>query len=370
VLLWKFFDLPGCGQFSSDRRNTSSRPASAAEVDDILGIFELADKACLLQNLRFVPMNLDRVPRFSPEELNIGSVNEKQAILEANINVVCKRVESIEIANVDCSGLLRGIVDRLDKMDTNHSATSCQQNQPSGVIIDSLKSQLDTFSSKLDIFTQQLAVAPSVAAVDSLKTQMDNIGSKLDTLSRTQEQQQLRHGTNASSEATAAGPNKLFQFDRSNNIVIFGVAEYMNADIWRDKVFDVLKCVMGRPVAVADMFRIGGRYVAHKVRPILVKLKSAWDRRSVLSNSFKLKLYPGRIFIAADEPLESRRLHTMDRLRRRASREGRDAKVVDGQLLIDNVVVFTVTQGRVSGVSGAMSDRDINGDVDDSVNID
>jgi len=42
------------------------------------------------------------------------------------------------------------------------------------------------------------------------------------------------------------------------------------------------------------MFRIG--IVGGKIRPIVVKLHSVWDRRLILSNCHKVKNYHERVF--------------------------------------------------------------------------
>jgi len=58
---------------------------------------------------------------------------------------------------------------------------------------------------------------------------------------------------------------------------------------------------MSNDVESTDMFRLG-RFVANKTRPIVVKLRTTWDRRILLANCIKLKEYgDGKIFICPDE---------------------------------------------------------------------
>lgn len=112
-------------------------------------------------------------------------------------------------------------------------------------------------------------------------------------------------------------------------------------------MFEVLKFVCGRPVAVSDMLRVGGHFASGKTRPVVVKLYSAWDRRMVLSNTSKLKSFRDRIYIAPDEPREVRRQHTLDRLRIRAEREGKAVSVVHGKLSVNGVVIYSLIDGAV-----------------------
>jgi len=94
-------------------------------------------------------------------------------------------------------------------------------------------------------------------------------------------------------------------------------------------------------VDVVDVYIIG-RFDASKTKPIIVKLRSVWDRRIIVSNSYKLKNFASRIFISPDEPLEERRKRTFDRIKYRAERAGKGV-VVNGDILsIDGVMVFSL----------------------------
>ena len=72
---------------------------------------------------------------------------------------------------------------------------------------------------------------------------------------------------------------------------------------------------------------LGGKYDAVKVRPILVKLHSAWDRRIVLSGAHNLSKDARfvRVFLSPDEPIEVRRRNQLERLKKR---EGKCATVI------------------------------------------
>jgi hypothetical protein len=134
---------------------------------------------------------------------------------------------------------------------------------------------------------------------------------------------------------------------RLNNIVIFGVNENRDPLIWRAEIEDILIHVVGHAVHINDVFRLGA-YRDERSRPVLVKLNSAWDRRLVLSGCWKLKDYnSGRVFIRPDEPLDIRRQQTMTRLKQKAEREGKTVSVDGGVLCIDDIVVFSLSDGFV-----------------------
>jgi hypothetical protein len=84
----------------------------------------------------------------------------------------------------------------------------------------------------------------------------------------------------------------------------------------------------------------------NKSRPILVKLRSVWDKRLILSKRSKLKSYTQRgIFVESDEPVEVRRQQTCERLKYKAERDGENACVIDGVLRINDVAIFSVKDG-------------------------
>ena len=105
--------------------------------------------------------------------------------------------------------------------------------------------------------------------------------------------------------------------------------------------------VTGSDIDVVDMYRIG-RFVDSKVRPIVVTLRSAWDRRIILSNCRKLKDFEGRVFIVPDEEPDVRRQKVFDRIKKRAEREGKLVVVANGVLSVDGVNVYSLKDGRIA----------------------
>ena len=130
--------------------------------------------------------------------------------------------------------------------------------------------------------------------------------------------------------------------DRVLNVVISGVAEDKQPSEWRSKIVQGLAVAAGRQVDIANAFRLA-RYQQGRTRPVLVKLRSIWDKRVVLSNSRILGQrdqpdFIRRMFIPPDEPLEVRRKNMLKRIRIRAEREGKRLRVSDD----GNVCTFVI----------------------------
>jgi hypothetical protein len=135
--------------------------------------------------------------------------------------------------------------------------------------------------------------------------------------------------------------------DSAMNIIITGIPEDRDPIQWRNKVEDVLQFVVGHQIEAVDMFRVGGRFQEGRTRPILVKLRSVWDRRMIISSRRKLKDYSIRVFIHEDEPLDISRKKTMQRLQRKAEAEGKSVNVVDGSLMVDGSIIFSLQTGYI-----------------------
>jgi len=159
------------------------------------------------------------------------------------------------------------------------------------------------------------------------------------------------------SSATTSTPTD----DRAANIIVFGLAEDRNSSVWNTVLSNALKHVAGRPVEIADAFR-AGKYDASQVRhrPIIVKLRSVWDKRLVLSNARKLSEITEyrHIGFAPDEPLETRRRNAMKRLHDKATREGKQSSIspTGDRLIVDGVLVFSLNDGLIcSGLNASNS---------------
>ena len=101
--------------------------------------------------------------------------------------------------------------------------------------------------------------------------------------------------------------------DRSMNVVISGIDENRDINVWRDIVTRSLQHAAGAPVDVVDAFRLGRFTNNGKNRPILVKLSSIWHRRLLMAGARKLRDVPElrKVNITADEAPEVRRRNTL-----------------------------------------------------------
>ena len=63
--------------------------------------------------------------------------------------------------------------------------------------------------------------------------------------------------------------------DRAANIVVFGLTENKNSSVWNSVLSNEMQHVAGRPVEIADAFRISKYNVNQtRPRPIIVKLRN------------------------------------------------------------------------------------------------
>jgi len=119
------------------------------------------------------------------------------------------------------------------------------------------------------------------------------------------------------------------------------------ATAWRHKVESALRFIASHDVNVVDMFRID-RYFSQKVRPIIVKLRTVWGMRLNLNSCYKFKDFGDRIFVVPDESPEARRIRVFDRLKSRAEREFKSVSVTNRVLVVDDVPVFSLKDGKIS----------------------
>jgi len=230
LLVREFFVQIKNTSFTTERRSSAVRPAHDAEIDDIIGILDDLDAQQALDTYLFVSSDITRIPKYGPEELNIGAVVERQLRVETVVDNLAAPVEQLS-----------------SRFGTGESV------QPTST------ESVDKFAGLLDNRISSLS-----AMLDAQVTEIKKTCSQTLKTSVTPVQQQP-------------------VIDRSCNIVLFGVDDCNGNDsTMRSKVDDILLCVNGQPVVVRDMFRLG-RYQAGKNRPILVKLQSAWDRRIILS---------------------------------------------------------------------------------------
>lgn len=308
----------------NERRSSTTRPAHHAEVEDIIGILDHVDNSGVLNKVRFCASAFDRVPHYGPEEINICSVVDKQLHTDAVVSELKTQVDALSVLNINKTdaGVCDAFVQRTQ-------ATMDEFFQRTQITIDALNRQMSTFQNE----------------VTARVCQLHSVCTKLS------ESVTVNVATN-----NRPNPSSTNDRDRSQNLILFGIPEDKNVNVWQQAVSVVLKYVADKDIEVVDLFRIG-RFNAQKTRPIIVKLRSFWDRRILLSSSYKLKHYATRVFLAADEPVDIQRKKTLDRMKMRAEREGKTVCVVDGVLIVNGVNVYSLASGLIR--AGLM--QDVNG---------
>ena len=277
--------------FLTERRGSSTRPASEAELEDVLGTLAYLDSKNVLSSVMFGATDLSRLPGYAPEETNICAVADRQRQMSATMNQLEEAVHSL---------LKPATVSALEPVDQH------------------------------------------------FRESVSSIQLKLDELAKVVKG--LRCNSTTATTTTGAKAAGVEQ-SREKNIVVFGIPESRDSSEWRAKLTEALCYTAGRDVPVSDAFRIG-KFSHDKARPLIVKLQSVWDRRIILSNSRTLANAGDdmrRIFIVADMPLEERRKKTLKRLHDKAVRDNRNAVVSanGASLVVDGVVTFTVKDGYV-----------------------
>jgi len=294
--------LESC-QFLAERRNSSTRAAHEAEIDDIIGMYDLIDLKNGLDGVSFVASNLDNLPKFGPEEFNLATVVDRQVRADAAIKDIS------------------AAIDHLTSKQAGYVVSPAFDS--SGQSVETAKQLIVDVQQKMDSFCE-------------------SVNARLDHLSHVCKSSISTLQTRENASQPVMSVNGV---DRKQNIVVFGVPEDRDPSIWCHEVEAILGYVHGQRVEIVDMFRLG-RFHSGKNRPVLVKLRSTWDKRIILSNCRVLKNYSKRgIFIAGDEPVEVRRQQTMDRLKYRAVRANKIVDISDGVLLIDGVVAFSLKDG-------------------------
>lgn len=295
---------PCMAPFMADRRNSSTRLAHEAEIEDILGLLEVLDNQTALQEHLFVAHNLGNIPKFGPEEINIAAVVDRQVRVDEAVQKLTTAVDTLSAKSL--------------QPETRDSLIPIISSN------EGLESLIRDLQLKLDSFTS------------SVNARLDHLNSVCISKSN-------------SNSMPSQVVTKLVDDKRDMNIVVFGVKEDKDAAVWRCKVDDILHYVSGHNVDTVDIYRVG-RFSETKIRPVIVKLRTVWDKRIILSGCRKLKSYTDKVFIAADEPLELRRQKLFDRLKQRAEREGRAVRIHSDVLMIDGADYFSISKGFIKNI--------------------
>jgi prefoldin subunit 5 len=288
---------------ATDRRSSTARSAHEAELDDVIAMLDLLDEKHLLSSTLFVAADLEHLPKYGPEEVNICTVVANHQKLSHNVDKLAAELDNLK--------------------SSNETVTSALVTNDTARIVDTA---LMSFQQRIEQFQT------------SVNSRIDHLNSVFSQFSQSV--------TSSTSTSATVNSNVLDNIDRSANLVIFGISKDRNVSIWRNKIDTVFHFILGRNVDIDDAFRMGS-YRDGKVRPILVKLKSIWDRRLLLASCKKLKDFPDRVFVRPDETIDARRKKSFDWLKRKAEHENRNVVVNDGILSIDGVDVYSLRNGYI-----------------------
>jgi len=309
LLVCEFQAIAGAKQFVTERRNSTARPAHEAEIDDIIGILEAADLQHALDGYLFVASGFDQMPKFGPEEINIGVVVDRQVHMQAAIQDLNASVQQIVSGGGSLGGIASDVVVQKAVDSVSHG----------------IEQKLSDFNSDINARLEHLSAVCSQLA--------DSVTSR---------------ATEVQSAPSMRSMHPMNDNDRSLNIVMYGVPEDRSVAVWRKTAVDALLFTAGHHVEISDLFRVG-RFTVGKVRPIIVKLRTVWDKRVILSSCSKLKGFTqAKIFIAPDEPLLARRGRMLQRIKVRAERDNKLVAVSSGVLSVDGVNVFSLSDGKLT----------------------
>lgn len=249
------------------RRDTERRSGLVKVISDVTSAFDKLDdtedcpliycEACDL--LKLPSLDLD------PVSQNLRSNTGKLELLADNISDL-KAMRSTSNSSME---LLRSNNDIVEKL-----SACCDElrNQLTSSIA-SIKSDLASFKSELNTYVSRVGPPPVV---------------------------------NANPNTTFIHPQPTRQFDRSMNLLLFGVKEQSIVDT-KALVDEAFRHLVNESVGVSDIFRLGKKPASvpsspSRPRPVLVKVASVWQKRLILSRKFKLKEFSdgeilfGRIF--------------------------------------------------------------------------
>ena len=275
-------------------------------------MLDVVDCKDLLKHCSFAASDLQRLPGYSPESVNICSMIDNHVKLDAKVDQLACSLEELSKTSKLSSG-------------QQQSDLTCSDTLYIKECMSALKLKLD------ELDTAKLSV------------DLKNVEVKLDELHTLISSEAIKSREARNTRPATAGSG----VDRSQNLIIHGIKEDRDSVVWRIKVDDILEYVAGRAVGVSDMFRLGGRYAVGKCRPVLVKLQTVWDHKIVLSNCHKLTNYGDRVSVAPDEPIDVRRRRVFDRLKEKAERNGSVVVIDNGVLIVDNAKVYSMKDGPV-----------------------
>jgi len=95
ILIDKLSSLLIDSPLVADRRSSSTRASHEAEIYEILNLIDILDLQSEFIRFKFFAFNLDNLPKFGPEEINIAVVVNRQARVEASVQNISSRVHEL-----------------------------------------------------------------------------------------------------------------------------------------------------------------------------------------------------------------------------------------------------------------------------------
>jgi len=167
------------------RRHSATRSAHDAEIEDIIRMLELLDNMNVLNKVSFVACNLDRLPKYGPEEVNVCTIADKQMRLDNKIVELTNQLNTVVCGDGPVNAV-KQIDDQMVKM-TN-----------------SLQEQLNRFTAACAEVTESLRRTGRLSASTATTS-----------------------GGSGTAAAVRSSP-----VDRSRNVVITGIEENRDSDVW------------------------------------------------------------------------------------------------------------------------------------------
>jgi hypothetical protein len=184
----------------SDETQRQEAERHEAEIDDFLDIVDVVDLHNAFVNGRCVASNLDNLPKYGPEEMNLASIVERQLRTETTVKDMATAIEHIS---------------------TNHSAVTCTPDiEATSHLVGELQQKLELFSSSV------------CARIDHLSTVCSTACSRPTTTSPS--------GTHQPPPPDVIG--------RRTNLIIFGVKEDRDNSVWHKAVDDIMNFVTGHHI--------------------------------------------------------------------------------------------------------------------------
>jgi hypothetical protein len=210
----------GC-QYITTRRQTTSRTASEAEIDDILCMLYLLDNANVPNIIQFIAISIGRILKYGSNETNVCAVVDRQ------IHISTKFTE---------------LKNPLHTTTANTDEHIEQFTAASEKIVEAEHARLTSATYMINGQLQQLAVI------------CRNI--QVQTSSAPKINSQTRAGLSAPIDDGVANVDWR----------IFGLSEDRNNSVWNSVLLKALQHVASRPVEITDAFRIG-KFNANQIRP-------------------------------------------------------------------------------------------------------